>query len=557
MKQRVYGYFCLLIIGTVLFTSIIISYVMHQRLYATVRQTVVSETNLLKDVLEQSPAVDLTVLARNPDLFRITLFSQERTVLFDNSNSSSVLPADEMLTNPEVLQAFDSGSSERIYFASGIQYQTFSATLRLTDGSVIRVEKVVESLFRMIIRNRSYLFFLILLIFFGSNFLANRLIREITAPVNNLNLDELSLSKVDDVFSPLVRRILGQQIRFDRQIKEARKRQIEFSLVLQNMREGLIVLNSNANIITINKSALNYFGAKDGDYIDKSIYMINRRAGLQSAIEKALMGEPAEELIFVNSRYLQLLVSPISEDAVVQGIILLVMDVTEKHDAEVRRREFSANVSHELKTPLTTISGYAELLKNGLVKPPDVYRFSERIYIEATRMSELISDIITLSRLDERQIDLPFEHVDLYQLMTDISGRFTDSARERDITISLSGQSSVIYGIRRILEEMLFNICDNALKYNLDGGRIDISVSEGDDFIMVSVSDTGIGIPEEEQDRVFERFYRVEKSHSKQTGGTGLGLSIAKHGALVHSAKIILESTPNVGTTIRIRFPKH
>ncbi len=554
MKRKIYGYFCLLALGTAILTGALISFLMHNRFYSAMRQSTADEVNLIKSVLDADSEIALDQLMRNPDSFRITLFSPEGTVLLDNARRSDIQPVDAGL--PEVEQAFSSGTGERVYFSDKKRAQTFSYAARLNDGSVVRAAKTTDSLFWIGLKNIPYLVQLMLIVFLLTISLAKKLTSKIIDPINNLNLDEIPQNAVDDAFSPLISRITNQRKRLDRQMTEARARQIEFDSISKNMREGLIVLNASANIISINRSALNYFVAKPADYVGKPIYLINRGVGLQTAIEKALKGQPNEDMIFVANRSLQLLASPILDNNVVRGIILLVMDVTEKQEAETRRREFSANVSHELKTPLTAISGYAELLKNGLVKAADVPQFSERIYSEATRMSALISDIITLSRLDEKQVELPFEYIDLYQILSDISQNFADSAQARGINITLTGKPAVIYGIRRILDEMFFNICDNALKYNRDGGRIDISISESIHFIEVAVADSGIGIPEEDHDRVFERFYRVDKSHSRQTGGTGLGLSIVKHGASIHKAQIVLKSTPNVGTTIGIRFPK-
>ncbi len=527
---------------------------MHRQLFDMVRQTVENEASLIASGVDISGESYLESLNNNPDSPRITFVSRNGTVLFDNFENPELM--ENHSDRPEIIDAVRTGKGENVRLSQHLGKQTFYYALRLKNGSVIRVANTINSVWASIFYNIPYMLLIIAAIFLLAVFLANRQTDKLIKPINNLNLDDIESNDMYDEISPLLSRLLKQQIKIDRQMAEMREKQREFNSVAGNMREGFIVLNLNANVISINQSALDIFKAKSGDYTGKPIYAINRSAAIQNIVGKALKGQASEEIISTENRFYQLLGNPVMDEGRIKGIILLVLDITEKHEAEARRREFSANVSHELKTPLTAISGYAEILKNGLVKPPDTIQFSERIYNEAVRMTALLNDIMTLSRLDENQIDLPKENVDLLEIVQEVRDSISDAATKRNISINVSGESAVITGIRRILEEMIFNICDNAVKYNKENGRIDISVLTGDGSAIVSVADTGIGIPKEDQDRVFERFYRVDKSHSKETGGTGLGLSIVKHGALIHNAKVELESVPNLGTTIKLIFPR-
>ncbi|MHC1771080.1 MAG: ATP-binding protein [Flexilinea sp.] len=569
MKRRIFLSFSFIALTAIVLTSALIGVLMYRQLFDMMRQTVENEASLIVSGIDNSGESYLESLKNNPASPRITFVSIDGTVLFDNSENAAQM--ENHADRPEIIEAIRTGKGESVRLSETLGKQTFYYALRLKNGSVIRAANTISSVWASIFYNIPYMLVIIAAIFVLAVFLASRQTDKIIRPINALNLDDVESNEAYDEISPLLSRILKQRTQIDRQMAENREKQKEFDSVTGNLREGLVVLNLNANIISVNQSALDIFRAKNGDYTGKPVYTIYRSAALQNIVGKALKGQAGEEIISTENRFYQLLGNPVTDEGRIKGVILLVLDITEKHEAEGRRREFSANVSHELKTPLTAISGYAELLKNGLVKPADTAQFAERIYNEAARMTALLNDIMTLSRLDENQIDLPRERVDLLEIVQEVRDSLLslpgDGRRAAEnpaviykggkhITINVSGESAVITGIRRILEEMIFNLCDNAVKYNKENGRIDISVSVDDGSAIVSVADSGIGIPKEDQDRVFERFYRVDKSHSKETGGTGLGLSIVKHGALIHKAKVELESAPNVGTTIRLIFPR-
>lgn len=386
-------------------------------------------------------------------------------------------------------------------------------------------------------------------------FLARKLTKNIIDPLNNLNLDDPLSNEHYDELSPLISRIYNQQQEIQSYVREVREKQEEFNSVVNNMREGLIILNANANIMTINRSVGEIFDIEPENYIGKKIYTLHRSSALQSVIEKAMKGFSGEEVIEVGKRHFQLFADPVKDENQLKGIVLLILDVTEKKEAESNRREFTANVSHELKTPLTSIRGYAEIIRDGIVKPEDIPEFSDRIYKEADRMLEMVNDIMSLSHLDEGLSEEKYEETDLFKIVTEVAEKFKPMAAKKNIQILTEGETSIIWGVPRLIYEIVYNLVDNAIKYNRERGTVRLSVKMDRQFATLRVSDTGIGISKEDQARVFERFYRVDQSHNRDSGGTGLGLSIVKHAAMVHRAKVELSSQINVGTTITVSFP--
>jgi two-component system phosphate regulon sensor histidine kinase PhoR len=335
---------------------------------------------------------------------------------------------------------------------------------------------------------------------------------------------------------------------------EITKKQREFEAVTESMNEGLILLSLKGNILSINRSAVKIFGAESSE--GKHILTLNRSAALHKVVEGALNGAKSEAQLKIKNKFYQLIGSPVESKDGALGVVILILDITDKQAAERSRREFTANVSHELKTPLTSISGYAEIMKDGTARPEDMQGFAARIHQEASRLITLVDDILRLSQLDE-QVRFPDkEDVDLFALAEEVIGRLQPLAEKSGISMSLEGERIVISGYRKILEEMIYNLCDNAIKYNVPNGSVSVNIRYSDKKPVVSVEDTGIGIPGEHQPHVFERFYRVDKSRSKATGGTGLGVSIVKHGAIIHDAEIALNSSVGTGTKIVIVFPK-
>ncbi len=388
---------------------------------------------------------------------------------------------------------------------------------------------------------------LLILIFIGALLLSRKLVR--------LRLDE---SSADAELTPLRKQIKDQGAQLRKSEARLEEREGGLRMIMENMSEGIVFLRSDGIILSMNRSAEVMFSVdNDTNYEGKHAFAVCRNPYFQAAVYDAMGGRSSQEILYLGGTSVELLANPVRAEGSVSAVILLLFDVTEKLAADQMRREFSANVSHELKTPLTSISGYAELLTNGLVQPQDVKRFSGKIYHEAQRLIDLINDIIKLSRLDENEPDIPTADTDLQVIAHSVAARLAPAAERYQVSVSVTGVPCVICGSEPLLDEMIFNLCENAIKYNRVNGFVEINTTVNDKEVLLSVIDNGIGIPREHQSRVFERFYRVDKSHSKETGGTGLGLSIVKHGAHFHKAAIELDSVPDRGTTIRLRFPKN
>ncbi len=386
-----------------------------------------------------------------------------------------------------------------------------------------------------------------------SFWLAHRLSKHITAPLNQLDLDDPLNNEGYDELSPLLRRIDAQQRQIRQQEKELRKKREEFEAVTDNMAEGILLLNPKGLILEINRAAQNLFGTTPA-CIGKHIYLVNHSIEISELLAAMEKGVRAEKILELNGRKYQLAFNPVSESGTVSGAVLLISDVTEREQAEQMRREFTANVSHELKTPLQNIAGCAELLENGLVRPEDTERFYTQIRNETGRMISLVEDILRLSHLDEGAEELKREKIDLYALSVETVRSLSDEAEKAGVSVDVDGEKAVVDGIPQLLESIVHNLVDNAIKYNRQGGTVKVSVNCFEGSVRLCVSDMGIGIPAEHQERIFERFYRVDKSRSKELGGTGLGLSIVKHAARLHDAKINLQSAEGVGTTITVIF---
>lgn len=385
--------------------------------------------------------------------------------------------------------------------------------------------------------------------------LAPLLAMNTASSLNSLNLDDPLTNKCCAELSPLLKKIDLQQRKLKSREFELKRRSVEFEAVTASMNEGLVLLNKRGSVISINPSAKRIL-ATDSYCIGQNILEINRSLELQQLLQQALNGEHTEMRIELSNEDYLFTASPVMSDDHLSGVALLMFNITQKESSEQMRREFTANVSHELKTPLHSISGYAELMHNGMVADRDISDFSGKIYAEAKRMIRLIDDIIKLSRLDEGVNQITREVVELYSIADDVLKSLETSALQADVKLSLSGTSVTITGFSQHIRGIIFNLCDNAIKYNRKGGSVFVNISNEDGCAVVSVRDTGIGIPPEHHARIFERFYSVDKSRSKEIGGTGLGLSIVKHAAKIHNATLNLESTPGEGTTITVRFPQ-
>lgn len=486
--------------------------------------------------------------------YRVTWIGTDGKVLYD-----SISEADEMenhFEREEVKEALSEGYGASSRYSSTLTQRYLYGAKRLPDGTVIRLSVTQNSLLILTLGMLQPIMIIFVIAIILSAFLASRLSKKIVKPLNELNLDKPLDNNGYDELSPLLRRIDTQQKEISRQSEELKQRQNELEVMTSAMSEGIILLNNRGTVLSINKAAAKLFGT-DCFCIGEDIVSINRSLELAQLLNKAKNGEHSERVVELGCGQYQMMASPVISNNIVSGIVLLILDVTEKEKAEQLRREFTANVSHELKTPLHTISGSAELLVNGMVKSEDIPIFLKRIYSEAQRMIQLVEDIIRLSHLDEGAEDMKWDMVDLYAVAEETINSLADEAESNGIKFELYGETVLINGIRQLLQEITYNLCDNAIKYNRKGGLVSVEIKNENEFAILTITDTGIGIPAEHQERIFERFYRVDKSHSKEIGGTGLGLSIVKHAAKLHNAESELHSIVNKGTEITIKFPKN
>ena len=487
----------------------------------------------------------------NSNTRRISLITPDGAVIFDTNADKSKL--DNHLQREEVQQAIKSGSGISVRYSDSMLEKTVYYAEKLEDGNILRVSTTQYTVFTVLLGLMQPVIVVMLIALLLSIFLSSRASKSIIKPINELNLDNPAENITYDELAPLLHKIAIQNKTIDEQLKEAGQKQEEFRLITENMNEGFLVIDKAARLLTHNTSALKLLGGNGSE--QESVFMLNHSKDFIETIEKALSGESCEKIARINNKAINLIASPVYEDKKLIGAVIIIIDMTESVEREQLRREFTSNVSHELKTPLTSISGFAEIMKDGGTPEETVKDFSKSIYDEAQRLITLVSDIIKISELDENTNAFESESVNLYELAQSVAKRLQPEADKKNILIRLKGNDTYVVGVRKILDEMISNLCDNAIKYNKDNGSAEIDVHTENGFAVLSVSDTGIGIPEESKNRVFERFYRVDKSHSKAIGGTGLGLSIVKHGAIYHKAKITLDSKEGKGTSISIVFP--
>ncbi|MGN0518576.1 MAG: ATP-binding protein [Acutalibacteraceae bacterium] len=489
----------------------------------------------------------------NVENYRITLIDTDGSVIYDSKSDSKEM--ENHLEREEVKAALKSGYGESSRYSSTLMERSLYSAQLLPDGTILRLSIAQSTILTLLLGMSQPICVIFIIAIVLSLVLASRLSKIIVKPLNELNLDDPLSNDDYDEISPLLRRIDSQQKQIKQQSSELIKKQSEFDTVTTGMKEGLVLLNGKGEILSINRAATMLFETNN-KCIGQDILSINRSFELQDILRKAEKGEFAEQKIHIADSEYQLDANPVISENKVTGIVLLIFDITEKEKSEQMRREFTANVSHELKTPLHTISGCAELIKNDMVKSEDIHRFSEQIYNEAQRMISLVEDIIKLSHLDEGANDMKKESVDLYEIAKDTVRSLAEEAKLANVTVDITGSSAIISGVPQLIHGIIYNLCDNAIKYNQVGGSVSVDVQNEEKTVKLTVSDTGIGIPQEHQERIFERFYRVDKSHSKAVGGTGLGLSIVKHAAKLHNAQVELHSVVDGGTTITVRFFK-
>ena len=482
---------------------------------------------------------------------RLTWIAADGTVLYDSQAEQSGM--ENHADREEVRQALKTGHGESMRYSTTLMERQIYSADRLSDGTVVRISDMQYTPLTLILGMIQPVIIIALIALLLSLLLASRMAKRIVRPLNEMSLDNAEKIETYPELDPLTDKLKSQQNQLREQEKELRRRRDEFDAATGSMTEGLVLLNEQGSVLSINKAATKALDI--GRYcIGKDIRALSEEPRLRETVEKALGGEHGEAHITLGGVSYRLYASPVTSGDRVAGAALLMLDTTEKEKAEQLRREFSANVSHELKSPLHTISGCAELLANGIVKPEDVPHFLSQIQSESKRMIALIEDIIKLSHLDEGAEDMQREDVDLLSVARREAGNLSQAAEDAGVTLTVSGESAVINGIPQLLAAIVHNLCENAIKYNHPGGFARVNVRREGKKTLLTVEDDGIGIPPEEQQRIFERFYRVDKSHSKEVGGTGLGLSIVKHAAALHNARISVVSAPDRGTTITLAF---
>ena len=484
---------------------------------------------------------------------RITYIDQDGTVLFDNEADVSEMKNHSDRTEFQKAEKYGAGESSR--YSDTLSEKTIYYALRLKDGTVLRVSGTQDSVLALVENLIFPLCGLLCLMLILSGIMASAISKRIVKPINELDLESPKENQIYEELSPLLSKIHRQNREIQNQLELAKQQQEEFSLITENMQEGLIVIDKYTMILSANSSAWNLFHM-DRVRQGESVYCLDREEEFRHAIEQVLSGEHTELVLKLNGSDIQLIANPVIRDKKTEGAVVLLVNVTEKLERESLRREFSANVSHELKTPLTSISGFAEIMQGGLVKNEDIPKFAGRIYKESQRLLQLVEDVIQISQLDEEKTSYVWEPVDVYQVCKNAFESLKEKAKRLNVHLYICGERMKMEAVRTLLEEAVYNICDNAIKYNRNDGSVSVFLVQTAQEIQIVVKDTGVGIPKEDQDRVFERFYRVDKSHSKEIGGTGLGLSIVKHAVGALKGSVILRSEEGNGTEICMKFPK-
>ena len=496
----------------------------------------------------------LDSMEQRPDIkSRITVISSDGKVLYDSMADSTKM--ENHLEREEVKEALTDGIGKASRTSYTLEEDTRYYAKKTADGNVIRISTSHYSQLGLLLDTFGMIIITVSVLIVLSVFISYRVARAIVKPINDIDLDNPDISENYEELGPLLHRIHQQNIKIKGQMENLRRSREEFSIITENMSEGLIITDKDAEILTYNRSAAHMLRSSGGR-TEGSVMKLNRSEPSRKAVNKALSGKNATTYLDEGNSVYEIIANPASDKDEVTGAIIIIMDVTEKERGETLRREFTSNVSHELKTPLTSIYGVSDMLASGLVKPEDVAGFAGTIKEEASRLISLIDDIIKLSRLDESTGPQQMETIDVFETARDAVNRLSVKAQSANVELSLSGEPSEIVGVQHILDEIIYNVCENAIKYNRPGGFVRISVRNDDDESLITVSDSGIGIPKADRERVFERFYRVDKSHSKEIGGTGLGLSIVKHGVMYLGGRVELESEEGKGTVVTVRLPR-
>lgn len=508
-----------------------------------------SKAEYITYAIEQGGAGALEKISNENE--RITLISSDGTVIADTDANAEEM--ENHLERAEVKQALENGSGTSVRYSGTLTEKTIYYAVKLSDGNILRISVKHYTVITILLGLVQPIMITLIIAAALCFFLSARVSKSIVKPINSLDLDEPENNDAYEELSPLLKKVADQKKVISEQLQTARQKQEEFRLITENMSEGFLVIDAQRNVLTYNSAAIKLLGISEAPAGD--VLAINRSNPFRNAVEKALSGERSENEMTFGENVYSIITNPVFEGGKAIGAVIVIPDVTERVRREQLRREFTANVSHELKTPLTSISGFAELMMNG-VPVADVKDFSKSIYDEARRLITLVGDIIKLSELDENSEKFERETTNLRELSESVVKRLELAAKSKNVSLTVTGNAQII-GVRSVLDEMIYNLCDNAIKYNKNEGKAEIIISSDNEksAVALTVKDTGIGIPLSAQNRVFERFYRVDKGRSKSAGGTGLGLAIVKHGAICHNAEIRLTSEENKGTEITVIFP--
>ena len=481
---------------------------------------------------------------------RITLIAPDGTVIADTVANADVL--ENHIDREEVKEAIQNGSGTSSRYSDTLTEKIIYYAVKINDGNILRISARHDTVITILFSLVQPIAIVVLIALLLSLWLCHRVSVKLVEPINTLDLEHPENNETYDELTPFLKKIAHQRKIIDKQLKDAVQMQEEFKLITENMSEGFLVIDREMRILTHNTAAMKLLNMSEAE--SENVLSVNRSKAFRKMLERVLSGVRNESETESDGKYYRFIANPVLDENHIIGAVIVILDVTESVNSENLRREFTSNVSHELKTPLTSISGFAEIMKNGDTPNEMVIDFSNSIYEEAQRLISLVSDIMKISELDEKTVVYEKETVDLYSLSLEVAERLRAEADKKNIKINVIGDTAEVIGVRKILDEMIYNLCDNAIKYNKENGIVDIIVSLADSKVKLIVRDTGIGIPTAQQSRVFERFYRVDKARSKSIGGTGLGLAIVKHGAIYHNAEIELESKENAGTLVSVIF---
>lgn len=553
MKKIIYKNILGLAAMTILLISGIFVYFYNQSMHREMQEQVKTEAFCTAAAFEiKGNNLEYLERLKKENVLRITLIDMDGTVLYDSAASVSGL--ENHRDRPEIRAAMDTGSGSETRLSDTLKTETYYYAVRLSEGQILRLSMEVKSNLRTFLELLPLLAGVALLILVSAYLVAHRLARSIAVKVNEIDLKHPGTEAVFEELWPLIHRIEKQNTQIQEQMENLIDQEEKFMTITRNMSEGLILLDTNSRILFMNQSCKELFDVPSISYEGKHISTFNSSEQLKETVSAALKGECYSAMLRLSEKQVQFFGNPVRENEKVTGAVLFVMDVTTNQKAEQLRKEFSANVSHELKTPLTSISGYAELMQNHLVQPSDVPVFAGKIYEEAKRLLTLVNDIIKISQLDEKDSRMSREPVDLYQTAEEVCMQLIPVAKKNAVKVKLEGSPVTILAVRQLMYDLIYNLCENGIKYNVQGGKVTVCVYGNEEDAVIRVSDTGIGIPMEYQERIFERFYRIDKSHSKQTGGTGLGLSIVKHVVEYQGGYIEIHSNKEEGTTITVHL---